>query len=236
MIYSNQGKFSFYNYLVEFDSSEGKQKQFTNDVVQYEEMIKNFPYRFSNLTSTPVVPTEQQKARLDFINSVDSPDKEVWGNEVELFVKAGCILDSFNTEFLLAVKQDYAQETSEYIAQVKDQVWTKIKVERDRRKYLGVKVGSHWFHSDDASRIQQMALAMMGNSIPAGLQWKTLTLTPLPVFVEMSPALAQGIFQATAASDAAIFAAAETHRIAMEASPNPESYDFNTGWPLSIED
>lgn len=30
--------------------------------------------------------------------------------------------------------------------------------------------------------------------------------------------------------------AAETHRIAMEASPNPESYDFNTGWPLSIED
>ena len=29
---------------------------------------------------------------------------------------------------------------------------------------------------------------------------------------------------------------AETHRIAMEASPNPESYDFNTGWPLSIED
>ena len=114
--------------------------------------------------------------------------------------------------------------------------WERIKAERDRRKYLGVKVGSHWFHSDDPSRIQQLALAMMGASIPAGLQWKTLTTTPPPVFVEMTPALAQGIFQATAASDAAIFAAAETHRIAMESSEHPEDYDCTTGWPVSIED
>lgn len=114
--------------------------------------------------------------------------------------------------------------------------WERIKHERDRRKYLGVKVGAHWFHSDDPSRIQQLALAMMGASIPAGSQWKTLTLTPPPVFVEMTPALAQGIFMATAASDAAIFAAAETHRVAMEASATPESYDCTGGWPASIED
>jgi len=114
--------------------------------------------------------------------------------------------------------------------------WERIKHERDRRKYLGVKVGTHWFHSDDPSRIQQIALAMMGNAIPAGLMWKTLTTTPPPVFVEMTPALAQGIFTATAASDAAIFAAAETHRVAMEASATPESYDCTGGWPASIED
>ena len=114
--------------------------------------------------------------------------------------------------------------------------WERIKTERDRRKYLGVKVGVHWFHSDDPSRIQQLALAIMGANIPAGLQWKTLTTTPPPVFVEMTPALAQGIFTATAASDAAIFAAAETHRVAMEAMPDPENYDFSAGWPVSIED
>lgn len=114
--------------------------------------------------------------------------------------------------------------------------WERIKQERDRRKYLGVKVGAHWFHSDDPSRIQQLALAMMGAAIPAGLMWKTLTTTPPPVFVEMTPALAQGIFTATAASDAAIFAAAETHRVAMEASATPESYDCTGGWPPSIED
>ena len=112
----------------------------------------------------------------------------------------------------------------------------RIKADRDRRKYLGVKVGAHWFHSDDPSRIQQLALAMMGAAIPAGLQWKTLTTTPPPVFVEMTPALAQGIFTATAASDAAIFAAAEVHRVAMEASATPESYDCTGGWPASIED
>lgn len=114
--------------------------------------------------------------------------------------------------------------------------WERIKTERDRRKYLGVKVGAHWFHSDDPSRIQQIALAMMGNAIPAGLMWKTLTTTPPPVFVEMTPALAQGIFTATAASDAAIFAAAEVHRVAMEAMSDPENYDCSGGWPASIED
>jgi hypothetical protein len=124
----------------------------------------------------------------------------------------------------------------QYVEWHKVQAWERIKAERDRRKYLGVKVGAHWFHSDDPSRIQQLALAMMGAAIPAGLQWKTLTKTSVPVFVDMTPALASGIFQATAASDAAIFAAAEGHRVAMEASNAPESYDISGGWPASFED
>lgn len=114
--------------------------------------------------------------------------------------------------------------------------WERIKAERDRRKFLGVKVGQHWFHSDDSSRIQQLALVMMGASLPTGLQWKVLTLTPPPVFVTMTPALAQAIFQATAANDAAIFAAAETHRLAMESSASPAAYNFSGGWPVSIEE
>ena len=122
------------------------------------------------------------------------------------------------------------------LLQRQTEAWERIKQERDRRKYLGVKVGQHWYHSDDPSRIQQLALAMMGAAIPAGLQWKTLTLTPPPVFVNMTQALAQGIFQGTAASDAAVFAAAEAHRLAMEASSTPENYDISSGWPPSIED
>ena len=113
--------------------------------------------------------------------------------------------------------------------------WERIKAERDRRKSLGVKVGAHWYHSDADSRIQQLSLFVMGASVPP-VQWKTLTTSPPPVFVTMTPAIAAGIFQGTAASDAAIFAAAETHRVAMEASSTPESYDFSGGWPASIED
>ena len=101
---------------------------------------------------------------------------------------------------------------------------------------MGVKVGAHWFHSDQKSRTQQLGLVLLGSSIPANLQWKTLTATPPPVFVAMTPALAQAIVGATAASDTAIFTAAEVHRMAMEASASPQDYDFSAGWPVSIED
>ena len=114
--------------------------------------------------------------------------------------------------------------------------WERIKAERDRRTAGGVKVGANWFHSDSASRIQQIALVMLGANIPPGLQWKVLTLTPPPVFVTMTQTLASQVFGASVASDAAIFAAAETHRVAMEASATPESYDCTGGWPASIED
>ena len=135
-----------------------------------------------------------------------------------------------------AVLPGYQYPPPAPLLQRQTEAWERIKAERDRRKYLGVKVGAHWYHSDDSSRIQQLALAMMGAAIPAGLQWKTLTTTPPPVFVAMTPALAQGIFTATAASDAAIFAAAEVHRVAVEAMSDPENYDCSGGWPASIED
>lgn len=106
-------------------------------------------------------------------------------------------------------------------------VWEAIKTERDRRKAGGVKVSAKWFHSDDASRIQQLALVMMGGGLPAGLQWKTMDGS----FITMTPALAQQVFTGQAASDQTIFAVAEQHRVAMEASADPASYDYSTGWP-----
>lgn len=131
---------------------------------------------------------------------------------------------------------DYVPPPPLPIEQRRAAVWERIKAERDRRAALGVKVGAHWFHSDQKSRTQQLGLVLLGAGIPAGLKWKTLTFTPPPVFVEMTPALAAAIVQATAASDTAIFAAAEVHRLAMEASAMPQDYDFSAGWPASIEE
>ncbi len=113
------------------------------------------------------------------------------------------------------------------IAQAKAAAWGAIKAERERRKAGGVKVGDKWFHSDDASRIQQLGLVMMGAALPAGLQWKTMDGS----FTTMTPALAQQVFTGQAASDQAIFAVAEGHRVAMEASADPATYDYSTGWP-----
>ena len=145
--------------------------------------------------------------------------------------------DAAQYEPLIAeVEATYVPPVPAPLADRQAAAWERIKTERDRRKFLGVKVGQRWFHSDDSSRIQQLALVMMGANIPSGLQWKVLTLTPPPVFVEMTPSLAQAIFQATALSDQAIFAAAEQHHLAMEASADPSAYDFSGGWPETIYD
>lgn len=106
-------------------------------------------------------------------------------------------------------------------------VWGAIKQHRDTLKASGVKAGGKWFHSDADSRIQQLALFVMGANLPAGLQWKT----PDGSFVAMTQALAGQIFQATAASDMAIFATAEQHRAGVDAAADPASYDWSTGWP-----
>lgn len=124
-------------------------------------------------------------------------------------------------------EEEVAQLQAPTKAELQAAAWSAIKGERDRREAGGVKVGDKWFHSDDASRIQQMSLVMMGASIPANLQWKTMDGT----FITMTQTLASQVFQAVAASDQAIFAVAEQHKVAMEASADPASYDYSGGWP-----
>lgn len=117
------------------------------------------------------------------------------------------------------------------IAQLKAAKWEAIKAERDRRTDQGgYKVGTKWFHSDQKSRSQQLGLVLLGASIPANLQWKTMDGS----FVTMTQTLAQQVLGAAAASDQAIFAAAETHKAAMEGSADPSAYDFSGGWPATF--
>jgi len=113
-----------------------------------------------------------------------------------------------------------------------DEVWAWIKAERDRRTDQGgYKVGAKWFHSDQKSRSQQLGLVLLGANIPANLQWKSMDGS----FVAMTPTLAQEILAAGAANDQAIFAAAETHKAAMEAGSEPSAYNFSGGWPATFE-
>ena len=98
------------------------------------------------------------------------------------------------------------------IAQQKLSMWGKIKEKRDKVKAGGVLVSTKWFHTDDASRIQQLGLVQLGANIPAGIMWKTMDGT----FIEMTQQLASDIFAAVTTLDITAFANAETHRIAME--------------------
>ena len=128
----------------------------------------------------------------------------------------------------LGASWDGQKFTNQINPQIKVDMWEAINGERDRRIQTGgYKVGAKWFHSDTFSRTQQMCLVMLGANIPANTLWKTMDGTT----VTMTQALAGQIFATAAASDIAIFAAAETHKAAMEASADPASYDFSTGWP-----
>jgi len=127
----------------------------------------------------------------------------------------------------------HSSEYETYIAikqleQQRLEVWANIKVMRDERQLSGIKVGNYWFHSDNSSRIKYLGLLMIGANIPANLQWKTMT----GVFVTMTQTLAGQIFSAIAAFDSQSFIKAEQHKAAMQASSDPLSYDFSTGWPL----
>lgn len=121
---------------------------------------------------------------------------------------------------------------SEKIAEQERQ-WDLIKNERDRRKLEGgykVNVSGidQWFHSDTTSRIQQIALVMMGANLPANLNWKTMS----GAFVIMTQTLAMQVFMAAATSDAILFAAAEQKKQSMLALADPRTYNAFTGWPL----
>lgn len=101
-----------------------------------------------------------------------------------------------------------------------------IKQSRDLRKQGGVKVNEKWFHTDDASRLQQVGLLLMGVNIPP-VQWKTMDES----YITMTATIASQIFQAVAALDMTLFANCEKHIAAMSAAVDPESYDYSTGWP-----
>lgn len=120
---------------------------------------------------------------------------------------------------------------AESLLEIKSRLYIEIKAYRDIRKSLGVKVGTHWYHSDDSSRIQQLGLVLLGANIPPTLMWKTMSGD----FVQMTQTLAQQIFQSIAMSDTKIFATAESHKSSVSAYTDPANYeyDYKTGWPVA---
>lgn len=117
--------------------------------------------------------------------------------------------------------------------------WNEIKAERDKRLVAGVKVGTYWFHSDQISRGQQLALLIAGDNIPPGLQWKTM-VPGNGLFnarkVNMTKELATQIFLASIVHETTIHAVADFHKQQMLSSEDPENYDYSKGWPLTFTD
>lgn len=144
----------------------------------------------------------------------------------------------------IVVDGGFSPPPPEDTAVTKMRAWSAIKSKRDAIKAGGVKVGTKWYHTDTESRIQHLGLLEKARAARAAggtdatrlqalgqdIKWKTMDGS----FIYLTVKHAEDIFAAVTDLDAAAFAAAETHRVAMEASADPAAYDFSVGWPATF--
>lgn len=111
--------------------------------------------------------------------------------------------------------------------QLQQQAWEMIKQKRHDNARGGVFVKSigKWFHNDDPTRTQYLALQVLP-SLPDNLLWKTMDNE----FVPMTKALLNEIAMTMLVEEQDDFANAERHRLAMLKADNPLDYDYSAGW------
>jgi hypothetical protein len=119
------------------------------------------------------------------------------------------------------------------VAEIKATKWIQIKLERDRRESGGYLVGGTWYHSDPQSLMKYNTLLSMAieKSLPASTvvsaNWKDMSGS----FSVMTVAKLREIRDVGVTKISQIYTAAETHRVTMELSETPETYDYLSGWP-----
>ena len=117
-------------------------------------------------------------------------------------------------------------------AEQQDEMWERIKAKRADNLRHGVYVKSvdKWFHTDDNSRTQYIALAVMPR-LPEKLAWKTMDNS----FVNMTKVLLEELMAQMLVDEQADFANAEKHRAAMLQADKPLEYDYSGGWTANFE-
>ena len=117
-------------------------------------------------------------------------------------------------------------------AEQQEEMWERIKAKRydNLRHGVFVKSVGKWFQTDDASRTQYLALAVMPR-LPEKLPWKTMDNS----FVNMTKALLGELMEQMLIDEQADFANAEKHKAAMLKAENPLEYDYSSGWTANYE-
>ena len=112
-------------------------------------------------------------------------------------------------------------------SELQAQVWEAVKQKRHTNIRSGVYIKSvgKWFHNDDSSRTQYLALQVLPSS-PPDLMWKTMDNS----FVPMTKDLLNEIAMTMLTKEQSDFANAEKHLLAMLQADNPLEYDYSTGW------
>lgn len=120
-------------------------------------------------------------------------------------------------------------------AEQQDEMWERIKAKRYDNLRHGVYIKSvgKWFQTDDATRLQYLALAL--ESVTGGfkkpINWKTMDNS----FLMLTPELLREIMQTMHDDEQADFINAEKHKAAMLKSENPLEYDYSGGWTANYD-
>ena len=117
-------------------------------------------------------------------------------------------------------------------AEQQAEVWERIKAKRYDNLRHGVYIKSvgKWFQTDDASRTQYLALAVMPR-LPEKLAWKTMDNS----FINMTKVLLEELMAQMLVDEQADFANAEKHRAAMLKAEKPLEYDYSGGCTLAAK-
>ena len=121
-------------------------------------------------------------------------------------------------------------------AEQQAEVWERIKAKRYDNLRHGVYIKSvgKWFQTDDATRLQYLALAL--ESVTGGfkkpINWKTMDNS----FLMLTPELLREIMQAMHDDEEADFINAEKHKAAMLKAENPLKYDYSDGWTANFDE
>ena len=121
-------------------------------------------------------------------------------------------------------------------AEQQDEMWERIKAKRYDNLRHGVYIKSvgKWFQTDDATRLQYLALAL--ESVTGGfkkpINWKTMDNS----FLMLTPELLREIMQAMHDDEEADFINAEKHKAAMLKAKHPLEYDYSDGWTANFDE
>ena len=121
-------------------------------------------------------------------------------------------------------------------AEQQKEVWERIKDKRydNLRRGVYAKSVGKWFQTDDATRLQYLALAL--ESVTGGfkkpINWKTMDNS----FLMLTPELLREIMQAMHDDEQADFINAEKHKAAMLQAENPLEYDYSDGWTANFDE
>ena len=144
---------------------------------------------------------------------------------------AGASYD-FDTAGVLVITDAVAKTAAEMRAEDIDNMWSKIKTERDRRRFNGgVEVGDYWFLTTATATGEYVTLQLLASGQADTVVLRDAWRTMSGETVLMTVALVKEIVPASFAKVVATDDAALAHKAAMEALADPSTYDYSGGWP-----